>query len=203
MGPTRVESRVRRQGRRICLVDAVLIQDDEERAWARGTFVGGANPASGNVWTPEHSLELPPPEVPYGLVDSRQFWSEEVGWTSRAGDHSGARRRAVWQGPFVVVEREQTTPFQLVAGAADVASVTTQWGDQGVRHINADLSLNLVRRPVALYAGFLALDRIENEGVSVGTAWVHDRSGVLGTCNVTALANDAHAVDPALRDGVE
>jgi hypothetical protein len=201
MGPTRVEARVRRHGRRICLVDSVLLQNGEERAWARGTFVTGAEPAAGNVWTPEHDFDPPPEGLASGAVDVRQFWSEGVGWTSLAADHGSAGRRAVWQGSFGVVEGEEPTPFQFLAGAADVASVTTQWGDNGVRHINADLSLNLVRAPKELSAGFLALDRIEDGGVSVGTTWVRDGSGVLGTCTVTALANGADAVNPADRDG--
>lgn len=200
MSPTRVETRVRRVGRRICLVDAVLIQEGEERAWARGTFVAGAEPATGNVWTPDHDFDLPPEELPVSGVDARQFWSDGVGWTSLAADHDDAGRRAVWQGPFRVVEGEEPTPFQFLAGAADVASVTTQWGDNGVRYINADLSLNVVRTPKELGAGFLALDRIEDAGVSVGTTWVYDGCGVLGTCTVTALANGADAVNPADRD---
>ena len=73
--------------------------------------------------------------------------------------------------------------------------MVTNWGSNGVEYINTDITLALARPAVGLEVGLVAADRIEHDGVAVGTATVIDRSGVLGTAMVTSLANTKRVVN--------
>ena len=55
--------------------------------------------------------------------------------------------------------------------------------------------LALVRRPVSTSVGVRATDRLEHEGIAVGTAEIFDRSGTLGTATITAVVNSLRAID--------
>jgi len=78
---------------------------------------------------------------------------------------------------------------------ADGASLVTNWGDKGVEYINTDITLTLARLPEGLEIGLAAVDRVEHDGIAVGTAAVFDRSGTLGTAVVTSLVNAHRTVD--------
>ena len=78
---------------------------------------------------------------------------------------------------------------------ADGTSLTSNWGSRGVEHINADITLTLARRPVGVTVGLHASDRVEHDGIAVGTATLFDREGRLGTTVVTAMTNTRRSVD--------
>jgi hypothetical protein len=82
-----------------------------------------------------------------------------------------------------------------VAAMADGASLVTNWGDRGVQHINTDITLALSRLPETFEVGLLAVDRVESDGIAVGTAAVFDRAGQIGTAMVTSLVNAHRTVD--------
>jgi hypothetical protein len=65
----------------------------------------------------------------------------------------------------------------------------------GLEFINADVSLALGRLPVGPAVGFATTDRIEQAGISVGTAVAFDRIGVFGTATLCALGDAHRAVD--------
>ena len=82
-----------------------------------------------------------------------------------------------------------------MASVADATSMVVNWGTEGVQFINTDITLALARPPVGREIGLSATDRVERDGIAVGTVEVFDRAGPLGTAMVTALANAARPVN--------
>ncbi len=197
MDPFHISTEVVREGRRICLVDALLTQDGTRVARASAVFLAPSAATEGEVWAPTDRPSPSPagiapptdePHVPY-------FHSDTAGWSQDFGDHQNASRKQSWNSAVRVVADEPITPFQAAAAAADGASLVTNWGSHGVEHINTDITLTLARRPDGVEIGLSAMDRVESDGIAVGTAAVFDRSGPLGTAVVTALANSLRTVD--------
>ena len=94
-----------------------------------------------------------------------------------------------------IVPDQAVTPFQAAASTADGTSMVCNWGSRGVEHINTDITMTLAREPDGVEIGLLATDRVEHDGIAVGTAQIFDRSGPLGTVMVAALANARRTVD--------
>ena len=88
-----------------------------------------------------------------------------------------------------VVRGEPASPFQQVAGVADLASVVVNIGPRGADHVNADLSLTLIRPPNGLEIGITASDRHSRGGLAIGTATVYDRAGSISSVQISAIAN--------------
>ena len=84
-----------------------------------------------------------------------------------------------------VIPDETPSPFVAAASIADAASMVTNWGSNGVEHINTDITLTLARTPVSLEIGLAAVDRVSSDGIAVGTATVFDRQGRLGSAVVS------------------
>lgn len=191
-----VTTEVVREGPRICLVDAVLTQGETRVARASGLFLKPTASTAGAVWSPDERPAPPPLDVaPPGDDPHVPFFHSSAGWSQSFGLHQNDARKASWNTAIAVVDDEPPSPFQAVASIADGASMVTNWGDRGIEHINTDITLALARRPDSLSIGLAALDRVEVDGVAVGTAAVFDRSGPLGTAVVTSLANAKRVVD--------
>ncbi len=199
--PSRTTTSVVRQGNRLCLVDAVLEQDGEPVARASGLFLRAGEPATGAVWEPDDAPAPPPldlapetdrPQVPL-------FASEGVGWAPSFTEHQNAGRKSTWQVGVPVVPGERPSGFVAAGGVADVSSMLTNWGENGIEHINTDITLTLARQPSGVEVGLHAQDRVAADGIAVGTATVFDRDGRLGTAVVTSLANTRRTVDLAGR----
>lgn len=201
MDPCLVTTEVVREGRRICLVDALLTQGGERVARASAVFLKPSGSAAGEVWEPTDRPSPPPVEVaPVSTEPRVPFFHSDAGWTQQFSDHQNGSRKASWNTGLPVVSGEEVTPFQAVAAMADGASLVTNWGDQGVEYINTDITLTLARLPEGVEVGLAAEDRVERDGIAVGTAVVFDRSGPVGTSVVTSLVNTRRTVD---FDGVE
>jgi acyl-CoA thioesterase superfamily protein len=197
MEPMRTRAEILRRGRRVCLVDVELLVGDTVVARARGLYVrAGATSGPGRVWQPARTLVLPPEELRPTVAGTRLHHSDEGGWTTEAAPHQNASRKQIWLVPVPIVETEIPSPFQVAAAVADLASVVTHWGDAGLAHINADLTLSLARLPRGAGLGVAALERVEADGVAIGTALVHDGEGVIGTSTVTAVLNQGLVVNP-------
>ena len=91
------------------------------------------------------------------------FSSERIGWSKSFGEHQNGDRKKTWQTGVPVVPDEQPSTFVAVASVADAASMVTNWGSNGVEHINTDITLTLARLPVSLEVGLAALDRVSAE----------------------------------------
>jgi hypothetical protein len=194
-------TRVVREGNRLCLVDVVLEQGGEPVARASGLFLKHGDPAAGDVWEPTDAPEPPPHEVapPTDEPQVPLFASDGV-WDPSFGAHQNGGRKTTWQVGVSVVPEEDPSPFVVAASVADATSMVTNWGSNGVEHINTDISLTLARLPVGREIGLHATDRVSQDGIAVGTATVFDRQGRLGTCVVSSISNAKRTVDFEVHD---
>ncbi|MCW2799984.1 MAG: hypothetical protein JWQ70_1456, partial [Aeromicrobium sp.] len=190
MAPCTVATEVVREGRRLCLIDATLLQDGNRVARASCIFLLPTASPSGVVWTPPDHPEAPPTDlVPPSEEPRVPFFTSDAAWSQSFPEHQNAGRKQTWQAGLEVVEGEVGTPFQSVASVADATSMVVNWGTEGVQFINTDITLALARPPVGREIGLSATDRVEVDGIAVGTVEVFDRAGPLGTAMVTAIAN--------------
>jgi hypothetical protein len=196
MGPCHVSTVVVREGRRLVLVDAVLRQDGTDVARASALYLAPSQPPTGEVWVPRHH-PLPPTEAEVPPSDEPRvpFFDSGSGWSQSFADHQNAERKSTWQTGLPVVADEQPSGFVVAASVADSASMLLHWGTEGVQHINTDITLSLARPPSGLEIGLVATDRVEADGIAVGTVSVLDRHGAIGCVTVTALANAGRPVD--------
>ena len=196
MTPCTLESRVVRDAPRICLLEVMLSQDGTPVARASAILLKPTTSGPGEVWHPESRPTPPPDEVAPRTDEPRvPFLHSEIGWSQKFGEHQNASRKTSWNSAVPVVMGERLTPFQAVAATADGASLVTNWGTNGVEYINTDITLSLAREVVGVEIGLHALDRVESDGVAVGTVAVFDREGPLGNVMVTSLVNARRTVD--------
>ena len=202
MEPCHLRTVVVREGRRLCLVDAVLEQDGEAVARASGLFLLPSEPAPGAVWEPDTVFDPPPREIAPVSDDPRVplFSSERIGWSTSFAEHQNGDRKMTWQTGMPVIPEERPSPFVAVASIADAASMVTNWGSNGVEQINTDITLTLARLPASLEIGLAAVDRVSSDGIAVGTAAVFDRQGPLGSALVSSIANAKRTVDFGVHD---
>ena len=194
--PTEITVQVVRQGRRLCLVDATFEQEGRAVARSSALFLLPSKTPDGSVWRGDAAPELPPRSLQPDGVERRLYYTQEAGWGQIGATEPTPGRKQSWHFPMSIVEGETPTPFQMAASVADVANVVSNWGSNGLEFINTDVTLALARAPFGLEFGVSALDRVESDGISVGTSQMFDRAGVFGTVTVLALANASHAVDP-------
>ncbi|KAF0846650.1 acyl-CoA thioesterase domain-containing protein [Nocardia caishijiensis] len=192
--PCSASATVVREGKRLCLVDAVLEQDGRHVARASALWLAPGQSPPGAAWSGGARPEPPPLDT--ALIESqhRLYFTEETGWGDAARSTNDARN-TIWHEQIPVVEGEPVTSFQLAAGVADVVNVAVNLGSNGLEFINADISLALARLPVGPAVGFATTERIEEAGIAVGTAVAFDRVGVFGTATLCALADAYRAVD--------
>lgn len=196
MAPCTVVTEVVREGRRLCLIDASLMQDGVRVARASCIFLKPSESPSGVVWTPDDHPTPPPEEVvPVSDAPRVPFFNSQAAWSQSFPEHQNAGRKTTWQAGLPVVLGEEGTPFQSVAAIADATSMVVNWGTEGVQYINTDITLALARPPVSREIGLSATDRVEVDGIAVGTVEVFDRAGPLGTAMVTSLANAKRPVN--------
>jgi hypothetical protein len=194
--PTTIGTSVVRQGRRLCLIDASFIQDGQAVARSVTLFLKSGEAPSGSVW----SGDRPPGGPPRGLLpdstEQRLYFTEDSGWGQSSSVEPSAQRKQSWHFAMPIVAGERPTAFQMAASIADIANVVTNWGSDGLQFINADVTMALARQPIELEFGLSAIERVEADGVSVGTAVLFDRAGIFGTTTVLGLANALRSVDP-------
>ncbi len=205
MDPCRTTARVVREGRRLCLVDATVEQGGQAVARASGLFLKMGDPATGEVWEPTEAPAPPPAEVAPPTDEMRVplFSSDGIGWEPSFAAHQNGGRKMTWQVGVAVVPEEIPSGFVVAASVADATSMVTNWGSNGVEHINTDITLTLARLPVGREIGLSAVDRVSHDGIAVGTATVFDRQGRLGTTVVSSIANAKRTVDFEVHDYVD
>jgi hypothetical protein len=202
MKPCHLRTTVVREGRRLCLVDAVIEQDGEPVARASGLFLQPTEPPPGEVWEPDTTFAPPPLDLAPVSDEARVplFSSAQVGWSNSFGEHQNGERKMTWQTGMPVIPGERPSPFVAAASIADAASMVTNWGSNGVEQINTDITLTLARTPASLEIGLAAVDRVSSEGIAVGTATVFDREGRVGSVVVSSIANAKRTVDFGVHD---
>ncbi|GAB2448645.1 thioesterase family protein [Nocardioides hungaricus] len=197
MVPCRLTTEIEREGRRICLVDVILSQDGERVARGTATFLKPSETTGGQVWAPAERPAPPPLDaVPPATGRPRApYVRSSVDWSQNFLEHQNADRKTSWSTSVPIVPDQPLTGFQAAAATADGASLVTNWGTRGVEYINTDITLTLAREPDGIEIGLLATDRVEHDGIAVGSAAIFDRTGPLGTVMIAAIANARRTVD--------
>jgi hypothetical protein len=202
--PVSIEMSVQREGRRIKLVDAAMLQNGRVVARASALFLRRGPVPEGQVWSGAVAI----PTVP---VDAEPLESEmpfEI-WTYSANSDDGTPgmppleweqpgvQKFVWTRLFrPLVAGHPLTPFARAAFAGDIISSLTHWGTAGLRYINADYTVAISRLPEGEYIGLAAQTYYGNEGVGAGTATIFDSIGPIGTGTALALAQPSGAFQP-------
>lgn len=195
LAPVQVETTVAREGRRLRLVDAVMLQSDTVVARATALFLRRGEQPADEIWT--SPVTMPPlPPTPDPVPDNFTMLVWAYGKTATPTPDFGL---SGWQhvGPKHIwvrdirplVDGAPFTPFTRAAMTGDMASSLTHYGTGGLNFINADYTLTLSRLPDGPYIGLAALTHYSHAGVATGTATVVDRHGPIGTAVATALSN--------------
>ncbi|WP_433606013.1 acyl-CoA thioesterase domain-containing protein [Prescottella agglutinans] len=194
-----VVTRIVREGNRIRVADADVLQNGQSVARATVVFLRRSVQPPGELWTRPESPQPPPVDVLPPLQAPSPPWinsdGHPVGWSSSLGDHQTASRKRMWQYQVPVVAGEEPSPFVRAAMVGETTSLMTNWGTEGIGFINADLTLVLSRLPEGPEIGLEADNHISTDGISVGTTTMFDRLGPIGTCVVSALSNAARQLD--------
>ena len=191
MEPSSAAATIVRESRRLCLVDAVFSQGGKAASRASGLFVRPSENSAGKVWT--HAPHIEPPRTEDSFDSDRLYWSGAT-WSPDAAEHLNAERKVIWHFPVPIVDGEELTLFQFVASVADVSSLATNFGTDGLEYINPDFTLAMTRLPADFEVGVAATSRIEQSGITLGTAAIFDRCGTFGTVMVSGIANPQRAV---------
>nr|WP_163751928.1 acyl-CoA thioesterase domain-containing protein [Mycolicibacterium helvum] len=203
IAPLEVRTTVQRDGRRIRLVDAELVQNDVVVSRASAVFLRRGEHPSGDIWSSPVTMPPLPPD-PGPLPDDLMMFVWGYGGD---GGSSGAMGFTEWNdaaGPKYawirqvrpLIEGEVTSPFVQVAMAGDATSALSHWGTKGLRYINADYTLTLAREPVGDYIGLAAMSHNSYDGVASGAAAVFDAQGPIGNAITVGLVNPAESFHP-------
>ncbi|HEY9565940.1 MAG TPA: acyl-CoA thioesterase domain-containing protein, partial [Nocardioides sp.] len=196
MALTSVEATVVRNGGRILLIDVVLVQAGETVARGAATFLQPGGVSHGQAWSPSEYPTPPSIELaPVGEEPHVPFFHSDAGWSQDFTAHQNASRKSTWQTGVPIIDGEPNSRFTSVASVADATSMVCNWGTKGVEFINSDITLYLSRLPENVQVGLAAQDRIEHDGLVVGSTIVFDRTGPIGTTVLTGLANARRTVD--------
>lgn len=198
MSGVRVTTTLVREGNRIVVVDASALDGDREVARASATFLRIGEDPPGLIWDRGQTPEPPPtsmhpvtagPFEPW--LGSGERWSESMEVLQDRG------RKRMWQNGIPVLEGIAPSGFERAAMIADAASMVTHAGSHGVGFINCNVELALCRLPEPTGVGIEADHQASHGGVSFGVATVYDRLGVIGSAQVSAVANARRQVDLA------
>jgi Thioesterase-like superfamily len=206
MKPVEVQTFIRREGKRIKVVDAEVVQEGVVASRASAVFLRRGEHPEGNVWTPPVSMPPVPDYAPpprrdatflmwaYGADAQSGTGGTEVEWEQA---HS---RKFVWVRELhPLIEGEETTPFTRAALAGDVTSAVTHWGTARLRYINVDFTLSLHRLPEGEFIGLAVDGHHGTEGVASGAATVFDCHGPIGHSIAIGLAQPSNAFRPIRR----
>lgn len=202
--PVQIRTSVQREGRRIKLVDGVLVQNGNTVARASALFLRRGDHPDGTVWSAP--LQMPPlPADSEGFGTDMPFLIWGYGATAAgspgiaAGEWEQSHsQKFAWTRIFrSMVHGHPLTPFTRLAFVGDITSSLTHWGTGGLRYINADYTVTASRLPDGEYLGLAAQSHYGTAGVATGAATLFDRHGPIGTTSALALAQPAEAFKPA------
>ena len=189
--PTRVQTRLVRDGRRVRYAECDVIQGDWIVARATTVQYLQSEAPAGDEWIPQAEFS-----APQGPGDGLSVGSDTTGWSVLGAEHQNvARKRAYYRGADVVAG-EPVSGFVRAAIVAEAATnMVINMGTRGIGYINGDITVSLSRLPRSEFIGVQGDTRSAAGGVAVGTATLFDEAGPIGTAMVTALANPAAQID--------
>lgn len=193
--PVHIRTRVLREGRRLKLVDAEMLQSDVVVARASALFLRRGEQPPGVVWTAPVTMPDPPdpsrplPEVHMVLsAYGKNHESPARDFDLTPWQHDGPK--FVWlRDVMPLIEGVPMTPFTRASMAGDVASSLTHFGTEGLQYVNADYTLALSRLPEGPDIGLAALTYSGHGGVATGSAALFDRRGQIGSATASTLAS--------------
>lgn len=200
LAPLRGCTRIVRQGKRLVLVEAELLQQDTVVARATALFLRRGDQPPGTVWSP--GLEMPPlpPEAGAPVAGASMCaWAygknpEVAGRNLDLTQWRHDGPKFVWVRDLLpLIEGVPNTPFVRSSMAGDVASSLTHYGTAGLQYINADYTLTLSRLPEGSDLGLAALTFTGHDGIGTGTAALFDARGQIGTATATTVTNPGFA----------
>lgn len=190
--PTRVQTRIVRDGRRLRSVECDVLQGDGIVARATVMQYRRSQSPAGEEWMSPISFTAPPQSD----CDDLMVGSDAVGWSVIGIEHQNvSRKRAFYRGPGVVAGASTSLFVRAVIVAEAAANLVTNLGTEGIGYINGDLTVSMSRLPRSQYIGVQADSHFAADGVAVGSATMFDTDGAFGTASVTALANPAARID--------
>lgn len=190
--PTRIQTRLVRDGRRVRYVACDVIQGDWIVARATSVSYRVSQSPAGEVWEPQSEFAAPPQTGGEGMFVA----SEQAGWSVLGAQHQNTSRKLAYYSGEDVVAGEAASPFVRSVVVAEAATnMVVNLGTAGIGYINGDLTVSLSRLPRSEFIGVRGDTRCAVDGVAVGTATLFDAVGPIGTASVTALANPAAQID--------
>lgn len=189
--PTRIRTRLVRDGRRIRNTECDVLQDGVVVARATMVQYRKSGPPAGREWVGQQSFT-----APEGAAGPLYFvGSDDAGWSPTGAEHQNLSRKRVYHRAIEVVMGEPASPFVRTVVAAEATSLVTNLGTRGIGYINGDLTVALSRLPRGDYIGVQADSHWCSDGISVGGATLFDDDGPFGIGMVTAIANPAAQID--------
>lgn len=191
--PTRTQTRLIRDGRRVRYVECDVVQGDWIVARATSVAYRISEAPAGDEWEPQAEFV-----APRGVDGSDELFvdSESCGWSLFGAEHQNTTRKQAYYRGADVVAGEVASPFVRSVIVAEAATnMVVNLGTAGIGYINGDLTVSLSRLPRSPFIGVRGDTRSAADGVAVGTATLFDAVGPIGTASVTALANPAAAID--------
>ncbi len=204
LDPVQIQTSVQREGRRLKLVDAAMVQNGQIVARASALFLRRGDHPEGEVWS--GSVEMPPlPAGADGFPADMPFliwgYGATVGGSPgiAAGEWEQAHsQKFAWTRLFrPMVQGHPLTPFTRLAFVGHITSSLTHWGTGGLRYINADYTVTASRLPEGEFLGLAAQSHYGAAGVATGAATLFDRHGPIGSSTALALAQPADAFRPS------
>lgn len=189
--PLSVETELVRDGRRIRVADATIRTEQGVVARASAVLLRKGEQPPGELW-PTPAWDVPVPAelgspALGGWTPPFDLW-RLTDWTEPGPDRAWLRES------HPLVEGETVSPFVRVVLAADFASPLSNSGEAGLHFINADYTLTLSRPPVGEYVGLESAGHLSHAGIATGHCTMHDTSGPVGFCLVTAIANPGNRI---------
>jgi hypothetical protein len=201
--PLRVSTEVRRDGRRIQVVDAYLHAGDVELGRASALKI-----RTGNVELPagQHTEWVRPPQPEdidvlewdtYGDRSMLRFHYDAVEIRSVDASFISTRPGLSWfRLLYPLVAGEEPTPFVRLATLSDLANGNSQALDPWhYLYINPDTTLYCHRLPVGEWVGMHSGAVQQQTGIGMTDSWVFDQEGAVGRINQAQLI-ERHASLP-------
>jgi hypothetical protein len=190
LAPLGLVTEVVRPGRRVQLVTASLMHDEQEVARARGLKIRRADI---EIPFDQTEPEIPPPQEgrPATFFEGPgAFASEAMEIMMIEGDFSEPGPGKAWLRLRVpLVEGEETTGVERVAAAADFGNGISNLAGE-IRNwlfINPDLTIHLARPPVGEWISLDSRTQLHTTGTGVTTSVLGDEAGLLGVAAQSLL----------------
>ncbi|MBH0777852.1 acyl-CoA thioesterase domain-containing protein [Nocardia bovistercoris] len=204
--PVTVRTTVLRDGSRIRLVDAEMVQGDKVVAHARAVYLRRGEQSANEIWTapvtmpplPEVPSTPPPGSASHGFIYSADNL-DDPGADLRVWEN--ASQKFIWLTYLTpLISGEKLTPLTRAIMVADSASAVANYGSTGLHFINADYTVTLARLPEGPSLGMAGLTQHSEAGVATGSVALFDKHGSIGTVVTVGIANRGFRPGTSKRD---